>query len=153
MGDVHLSRDVADFLRETVADDLRGAGHRVVDGGADEAVSGEVLRFWVRTDTTPLYWDVVAEIELRLSLTSALPGSRATTFSHSCEERQRTWVWPSLALVTGVLDACLERLVADVRSDPAWRAPLAFPRTAAPPSARIPSGRGGAAARIGAAGP
>jgi hypothetical protein len=129
MGDVHFSRDVADFLRETVSDDLRAAGHTFVDEAAAPELTGEVLRFWVHTDTTPLYWDVIGEIELRLVLATRPP--RTTT--HACESHERTWTWPSKGVVAGVLDDCLTELMAALRADPIWRA------TAPPPTQLAPT--------------
>jgi hypothetical protein len=125
MGDIYFARDVAAFLREAVADDLRAAGHRVVESGAPEEVVGEVTRFWVRTDTTALYWDVVAEIALRLSLRPSHGPLRTT--AHACEGRERSYVWPSNAVVEEALDACLVQLLEAVRSDPIWRSAAAAP--------------------------
>jgi len=131
MGDIHMARDPADFLREALGDDLRAAGHRVAaegDGAASE-VSGELLRFWVRTETTALYWDVVAEIELRLSLRPPASAGAASTsprsVTHACEHRERTYTWPSKSLVERTLDACLADLLAAFRADPLWLPPTA----------------------------
>ncbi len=130
MGDVHMARDPADFLREAVTDDLRAAGYRVDGQRADAAtVEGELLRFWVRTDTTPLYWDVVAEIELRLGLrepgaaTAASTSSAPRTATHACEHRERTYAWPTKSLVESTLEACLADLMAAFRQDPLWLTP------------------------------
>ena len=66
--DVAIEGAIGEFLREALGDDLRAAGHHVGAEVGGTQISGEVLRFWVRTDTTPLYWDVVAQMELRLAL-------------------------------------------------------------------------------------
>ncbi|HVN36843.1 MAG TPA: DUF4410 domain-containing protein [Myxococcota bacterium] len=121
MGNVRFSRDVAAFLQEAVADDLRAAGHRVTEGGPGTEIRGQVLKFWVHTDTTPLYWDVIAEIELQLSLWNPGDVAPLAGSAHACTHTERTWVWPSLSLVEKVLDACLEELMAKVRSDAMWR--------------------------------
>jgi hypothetical protein len=134
MGDIHMARDPADFLREALVDDLRAAGHRVdASAGPDAAtLEGELLRFWVRTDTTPLYWDIVAEIELRLSLRPHAPAGGAAapaaasaprSATHTCEHRERTYAWPTRSLVERTLDACLADLLAAVRRDPLWLPP------------------------------
>jgi hypothetical protein len=131
MGSVRFARDVPAFLQEAVADDLRAAGHRVTEGGAGAAteggggpveIRGEVLEFWVHTDTTPLYWDVTAEIELRLSLHSPGDPAALATATHACTHSERTWAWPTKSLVEKVLGACLEELMVEVRSDAMWRA-------------------------------
>lgn len=126
MGDVHMARPPADFVREAVVDDLRAAGHRVDEPGAGAAaVEGELLRFWVRTDTTPVYWDIVAEIELRLALREpgAGPGEAPRTVTRACEHRERTYAWPTKSLVASTLGACLADLMAAFRGDPLWLPP------------------------------
>jgi hypothetical protein len=81
-------------------------------------VDASVRRFWVHTDTTPLYWDVVGEIELELAVarTGAAPQRR----SFGCRQVERTWVYPTAALTGRVLDACLAELGAKLRGDALW---------------------------------
>ncbi len=138
MGDVHFSRDVAEFLRETVSDDLRAAGHTVTEQTSAPQLTGDVLGFWVRTETTPVYWDVIAEIELRLALATA----PARTTSHACKTRERTWTWPTKGVVARVLEACLHELMAKLRADPIWLAAAA--RAGFDPSRQRPGSSSGA---------
>lgn len=118
MGDVHLSRHVPDAVREALIDDLWAGGVRVVESGEDAVVEASVLRFWIGTDTTPLYWDVVGEIEIALTLTP--PGAPEGQRIFACRQVQRTWVWPSAALAGRVLDACLAELGKKLRADAIW---------------------------------
>jgi len=128
MGDVDLSRDVADFLHEAVRDDLRAAGHTLVAPGepAERVVEGTVRRFHVRTDTTPLYWDVVATIELELTARAPTAAEPSRSALAACEARERTYAWPGRAIVAKALDACLARLMEDVRREAVWTAPEAW---------------------------
>jgi hypothetical protein len=119
MGDIHFARDVVEYLREAVSDDLRAAGHTLLEAGAPEELTGEVTRFWVRTDTSPLYWDIVSEIAPALTLQPSAGAARST--AHSCKARQRTYVWPTEGQVAQSLDACLAELLEAVRRDPIWR--------------------------------
>lgn len=118
MGDVHLSRRVPELMREALIDDLWAGGVRVVESGEDAIVEAGVRRFWVHTDTTPLYWDVVGEIELELSM--AAPGAAAQRRTFGCRQVERTFVWPTAALAGRVLDACLAELGAKLRDDALW---------------------------------
>ena len=142
MGDIHFARDVAEFLRETVADDLRAAGHEVdyedrphvasareveeedtagIAGGEAGSIRGEVLDFTVRTDTTALYWDVVAEIELGIRVLDPADASELTapkSSVHRCSHTERTYLYPTKAVVVEALDGCLEDLMQDLRRAP-----------------------------------
>jgi len=118
MGDVHLSRRVPELMREALIDDLWAGGVRVVESGEDAVVEASVRRFWVHTDTTPLYWDVVGEIELELAV--AMPGAAAEERTFACRQVERTFVWPTAALAGRVLDACLAELGAKIRGDALW---------------------------------
>lgn len=118
MGDVHLSRRVPDAMREALIDELWAGGVRVVESGEDAVIDASVRRFWVHTDTTPLYWDVVGEIELELAVASA--GAAPQRRSFGCRQVERTWVYPTAALIGRVLDACLAELGAKVRGDALW---------------------------------
>jgi len=99
---------------------LRGAGHKIDDGGHGRKISGEVLSFWVKTNTTPLYWDVISDINIRLKIDPLQPGKDAVIQSYSCSNKERTYAWPTKKLVTKVLDGCLEELMRSLRSDPVW---------------------------------
>lgn len=118
MGDVHLSRRVPELMREALIDELWAGGLRVVESGGDAVVDASVRRFWVHTDTTPLYWDVVGEIELELAVTS---GGAPRRRSFACRQVERTWTWPTAALAGRVLDGCLAELGTKLRGDAVWR--------------------------------
>lgn len=105
MGDVFFARDVTDFMSEAVADQLRAAGHMVGAPGAP-TVDVDLSKFWVHTDTTMLYWDVVAAIAMDVSLGDA-PARHL-----ECRSVKRTYVWPSDDLLASVLDQCLTDLMA-----------------------------------------
>jgi hypothetical protein len=116
MGDVYLSRRVRDVVREAIADDLLAGGRRVVASGEDLVVTPTLRRFWVHTDTTPLYWDVVGEIEVDVEVSAQ--GSAPARQTFSCRQVERTWAWPTAALAGRVLDLCLGELGTKLRGDP-----------------------------------
>ncbi len=120
MGNVYLSRDIADVVREAIADELQGAGHTLVDSGQDITVSGEIIKFWVETKTTVLYWDVIGAIEVKLTLESPLPGKEKVGREYSARQVQRTYVWPTETVMSQVLEACLGELISNIRSDAFW---------------------------------
>ena len=68
MGNVYFFRDAPQFVREALADELSAAGHRIVDSNENFLVTGELRKFWVHTETTALYWNITAEIQLKLAV-------------------------------------------------------------------------------------
>jgi len=121
MGPVFFHRMVPDFMEETVAAELRGAGHQVTENGSGRTISLDVLQFWTHTDTTALYWDVIANIDIAVTVDSGGSDPVPVKKTFRCETSDRTYVWPSLAMVTEVMDECLVGLMSDFRSDPVWQ--------------------------------
>jgi hypothetical protein len=121
MGEVHLNRPVATALREVLADDLLYAGYRIVETGEDIRAHGAVSKFWVRTDTTALYWDIVGEIELALVVEAVEPGIQPARKAYACRAVERTYVWPSETLVGKTLDACVADMMGRLRTDQIWK--------------------------------
>jgi hypothetical protein len=123
MGEVHLGSHPPVAVRDALADDLTVGGYRVVESGQDLTVYGKLRKFWVRTDTTALYWDIVGEMELQLVIQGA-SGSPMETL-YTCHTSDRTYVWPSATLMGKVLDACLAEMMEKMRSDKVWKQVLA----------------------------
>jgi hypothetical protein len=120
MGDIFFSPAVPTFIEETFADELRAAGHQVNIDDSGRPLAIEIVSFWTHTDTTALYWDIIANIEVGVvSGVETDQDARRVTFT--CTATERTYIWPSLELVTGVLDDCLISLMSDVRADPIWQ--------------------------------
>jgi len=115
MGDVYLSRRVPEVIYEALVDDLWVAGYRVVDSGQDITAQGHVSKFWVHTDTTALYWDIVGEIEIEIESDTAPPRRFA------CHQVDRTYTWPSTSLIGTVLDNCMSELFTTVRTAEIWK--------------------------------
>lgn len=123
MGSVFFDRQVPAFLNEAVASDLLGAGHEITVEGTGRPVHLDVVKFWTHTNTTALYWDVIANIEVGVSVGSESGDEDVRTAEFTCEQEKRTYVWPSLDLVTEVMDACLVELLTNARGDAVWNAP------------------------------
>jgi uncharacterized lipoprotein YajG len=121
MGDVHLFRPVTEYVKEMIGSELVAAGHQVAETGPGRAVSVEIKRFWVSTDTTPLYWDINSDIVVTVAAAGtpgAIPQEGAT---FSCNASTRTYTWPTKELVAGVVDECLLELMSEMRRSPIWR--------------------------------
>lgn len=120
MGSVFFGRNVSEFLTETISDDLRAAGHRMMDAGQGITIGGEVLKFWVETKTTPLYWDVVGTVEIKLTFQPSRPDTKILERQYEAIKVERTYVWPTKKLVGNVLEACIGNLMQQLHSDNIW---------------------------------
>ena len=122
MGSVFFDRQVPAFLGEAIAADLLGAGHEITVEGPGRPVTLEVVKFWTHTDTTAFYWDVVADIDVSVSVGPESGEDDVRTTNLTCKQTKRTWIWPTLDLVTEVIDACLVELLSNMRGDAIWSA-------------------------------
>jgi hypothetical protein len=120
MGNVYFYRVVPEFLRESVETELALMGYRSVDRDCDINVSGEVARFWIETHTTPLYWDIVGEVQIKLGIASDKLKMEPTEQEFSCSKTTRTYVWPSERLSSEVMDACMKELMHQIKTDSVW---------------------------------
>jgi hypothetical protein len=120
MGNVYFFGNVESALLETVSDELRGAGHTVQNSGPGRSLSLDILSFWAETDTTPLYWDIVANIRIGVRVAGAVGSAGLLEREFSCESSERTYVWPSEELFAEALDDCLQELMREFRSEEIW---------------------------------
>lgn len=120
MGNVYLFGNVESVLLDTISDELRGAGHTVQNSGPGRSLSLDILSFWAETKTTPLYWDIVADIRIRVRVERTAGTAGLAEREFSCEASERTYVWPSEELFSEALDDCLKELMAAFRSDRIW---------------------------------
>lgn len=121
MGDVHLGQKAAETMQQALSDDLLAAGYRVVETGQDLIAEGHLRKFWVRTDTTILYWDVVGDIEFELAVLPATQKKEPVEKTFTCHQVERTYLYPSATLLGKVLDACLADMMLKVRADDIWK--------------------------------
>jgi hypothetical protein len=121
MGDVYFSQSVPQFLESSLADELVAMGDRIVTSKEQMTVSPTLRKFWLTTETTPLYWDVIAEVQLGLEIAPTPPTASGVARAYSCKSTDRTYVWPTADLLSRVLENCMTELWSKVRSDDVWR--------------------------------
>jgi hypothetical protein len=122
MGDVYFFRHVPEFLRQSLADELSAMGHRIVDSDEDFTVVGELQKFWIYTDTTPLYWDIISDIQVKLAIQPQKAAFPPVEHEYACKKSDRTYVWPTSTLLGKVLGECMDELMQHIRSDSIWTA-------------------------------
>lgn len=120
MGDVFFDRSVPAFIEEAVAAELIGAGHQIANDSSGRSIAIDVKSFWTHTDTTALYWDVVGNIQIGVTVGINTGDQTPKQETFDCESTTRTYVWPTVALVSEVMDKCLTQLMGKLRSDSVW---------------------------------
>lgn len=118
MGDVFFYPQVPSFIKNAVASELVGEGHELVVDGTGRPVSLEITEFWTHTDTTIMYWDIVGN--MTVAVTVGADGAEQKQQTFRCETTERTYLNPSLDLVSKVMDECLVELIQGMRDAPVW---------------------------------
>jgi hypothetical protein len=120
MGYVYFFRNVSDFMTDAVSDGLRAAGHAIVETGDEVSVAGEILTFWIETETTVFYWDVVGSIEVNIRAQSSKDSDTVREMRYVTKQVKRTYWWPTKTLLGEVLTMCVEDLLRQIRFDSTW---------------------------------
>ncbi|MBN2178730.1 MAG: DUF4410 domain-containing protein [Deltaproteobacteria bacterium] len=120
MGNVYLNRDAASYLSEALQNDLLASGNQLTSSGYNVILEGEITKFWVSTNTTPLYWDVIGEIEVKLSVTDSSGTKGKIEKTYTAQSTSRTYAWPTQKVVSQVLSASVKNLMYDIRNDSIW---------------------------------
>jgi hypothetical protein len=119
MGDIYTNRDVSVYLREALQNELLASGNSLFDDKFDITVTGDLLKFWVWTNTTPLYWDIIGEIELNLTVSNQKT-DKTTNKVYKAKSESRTYVWPTEELVSSVVSETVKSLMYEIRKDSIW---------------------------------
>jgi hypothetical protein len=119
MGDIYPNRRASEYLTETLSDALRTMGHKVGPSANGVMIEGELLKFSVETPATMLYWDITAEIELKLLIKGSRQDSGGTRL-YTSKKQERTYVWPSDSLIEKAVSACVADVVSQIQSDAIW---------------------------------
>jgi hypothetical protein len=109
LGEVYSTRPVLEIVHDAIESELIRNGHNIGVKGEDIVFSGELHKFWVRTDVTPLYWDVVGEVKIVLELKNPEGDTLISTRSYRASNVERTFTWPSKKIMEHVLVKSLDR--------------------------------------------
>ncbi len=119
MGDIFTNRDASVYIREAVQNELLAAGNELTEKSSDLTLTGDLLKFWVWTDTTALYWDIKGEIQLNLMVSSSKT-NKTITKPYTAKSQSRTYVYPSKELVGKVVSDTVKSLMYQIRKDTIW---------------------------------
>ena len=119
MDDVYTNRRVNEYLTETLSDALRTMGHKVGHSSSDVKIEGELIKCWVETPATALYWDITAEIELKLIVKRTGQVSGVTRI-YTSKQAERTYTWPTASLIEKTVGASVADLMSQIQADTLW---------------------------------
>jgi len=117
MGVVYSDLPVPEIIRSAVKTELTKSGHIVVDENEDITIKGEIQTYWVSTDVTILYWDVIGEVNISLEVKKADSDSFIKLDSYNGRNVERTYLYPSVAIMKNVLGASLDKVMQTMSSD------------------------------------
>jgi uncharacterized lipoprotein YajG len=119
MGDIYANRDVLVYSREALQNELLATGNSLSEDKFEITLNGDLLKFWVWTDTTALYWDIIGEIELKLTASISESGNK-TAKTYKATSKTRTYVYPTKTLVETVVHDTIKSLMYQIRDDNIW---------------------------------
>lgn len=119
LGNVYLAERLEDYFKRRLGYELMQQGFRVAETEAEASIELGVKRYWVYTDTTLTYFDMIAEVECEAEIVSGRGEKEKRVFRSS--KKDRTYVYPTKKLMTETLNAAedevMRELVGEVRND------------------------------------
>ena len=117
MGAVYSDLPVPEIIRSAVKTELTESGHIIVDKNEDITIKGEVRTYWVSTETTMFYWDVIGEVRIVVVVKNADSDSFIKLDPYNGRKVERTYLYPSVAIMKRVLGASLDKVLQTMSSD------------------------------------
>lgn len=117
MGDVFSERPIFEIVRDAIRTELIRNGHSIVNENEDISMKGEIRKFWVGTEVTALYWDVLGEVSITVEVKYPASDAPILLGPYSGKNVERTYINPSEEIVTRVLVKSLEAVMQSMNSD------------------------------------
>jgi hypothetical protein len=117
MGNIRFEPSPATLLGQAVISEIKAAGHTVTEGVDGTQITGAVVEFETHTDTTLLYWDVIGNLAVSLQIIGARGSNSRAPLDYRARCMERTYIWPSEALIAGVMSKCLTDFANKLRND------------------------------------
>lgn len=114
MGVVQSFQPVSELISDAIKSELSIQGYSIVTENEDIVISGEILKFWVGTEATLLYWDVVGEVSLALEIKQPKSGITIPLGPYSSKKVERTYLNPCEEILQRVLEASLTNVMRSV---------------------------------------
>jgi len=104
MGNVTFTPNISEVITDVIKSELESAGHKL-GNNSQYVITGKIHVFDVRTNTTPLYWDINGKLNVELDVSNQ-KFTYKIPISSSCTDR--TYIYPSGSLVKKVMEKCIE---------------------------------------------
>ncbi|MCG3775139.1 MAG: hypothetical protein JW395_1968 [Nitrospira sp.] len=117
MGRIRFEPSPATLLGQAIVSEIKSAGHTVTDDAEGAQVTGTVLEFEAHTATTLLYWDVIGNLSVSLQISVARGTNPEAPLAYRARCLDRTYVWPSEAVIAGVMSKCVNDFATQLRTD------------------------------------
>jgi len=125
LGMIELQPPPAEALSQVLKAELAALGFGMTTDEAAASLGGQVTKFAVTTPATAVYWDINGTVELELVARGRDARTYNGRYAASCTDR--TFVFPSNEMISGVVTACLKDIGAKLRKDNSLAAVLAAP--------------------------
>jgi len=116
---IYTNRDASAYIRKAVQNELLAAGNKLSEDSSDLTITGDLIKFWVWTDTSALYWDIKGEIQLNLTVSTSKTDKNITKM-YKANSESRTYAYPSKELVRSVVSDTVKSLMYEIRKDTIW---------------------------------
>lgn len=117
MGKIRFEPSPATLFGQATISEIKAAGHSVTDGAEGMQITGAVLEFEARTDTTLFYWDVIGSLAVSLQFSAARGTNPGAPIDYRARCMERTYVWPGEAVIAGVMTKCIGDFANKLRND------------------------------------
>jgi len=115
MGTVDFYPSVESIFKDVIKAEFQSAGHTLAKDEQPITLAGEILTFEVRTDITPLYWDIIGRTLVELQIKSVDGKASKHNYASICKER--TYIYPSITLIQKVMKNCINDFANKLRND------------------------------------
>lgn len=115
MGTADFYPSVESIFKDVIKAEFQSAGHTLAKDEQPITLAGEILTFEVRTDTTPLYWDIIGRTLVELQIKSADGNASKHHYASIC--KKGTYIYPSSTLIQKVMKKCINDFANKLRND------------------------------------
>jgi outer membrane protein assembly factor BamE (lipoprotein component of BamABCDE complex) len=112
LGNVYLAETVEDYFRRRLSHELMQQGFRLEETEAEASIELGVKRFWVYTNTTLTYFDMIAEVECDAEIVNWRGEQEKHVFRSS--KKDRTYIYPTKKLMTETLNAAVDEVMGEL---------------------------------------
>lgn len=116
-GRIRFEPSPATLLGQAISSEMKAAGHTVTDSAEGAQITGSILEFEAHADATLLYWDVIGNLAVSIQIPLVRGANSAASLDYRARCMDRTYIWPSEAVIAGVMSKCIDDFANKLRND------------------------------------